>query len=363
MNRSIYSLLFFSFIAVFGCKNKPDIDRYTLVTSHNIQNSAIDSFNTIPVGNGRYIFFADITGLQTLHTLTNSNTELSPLSVWCYDGIENEGKILVPDSLKPFLIHGRKIEYFGLSESYRNSVKSTAFHQAGNARNHLNPGIIELSIKKKDGQSISMNDIMDPVQKLNLWNWELDSKFKIEDIPVHVRTVCHHDYDMISVKINSELIRGNRLKIKIVFPPWSDMSEVNDINFAENRIAKIVSDTNNVAIFRRGEGGEMYNVLVWKNGAVIKEVAPGSFLLDPGKKDSVYSFSCQFMKNSKNGRIQTFGETETASRRSWQKFWNLCSSSDIQKLTENSGSEAGRLLIISKYLTEQRDIDKRQVSN
>jgi hypothetical protein len=356
INRSISQLLFFSFIVVYSCINKPEIDRYKLVARCKVQKSTIDGISTIPVGNGRYIFYADITGLQTFHRLFAENNPSGILSEWRYNKFENPQELIVPQFLKPFIVHGRKIEFMRFSDDYRNAIKTAAADWTGNSGHHFNPGIIELLIKKENGKEISIDDIRNPVQKLDLLTWEIDSRFYVEDIPVHVRTVCHSDYDMLSVKISSELIGEDRLKIRIYFPSWTDPAGDDYASYSGKHVAEIISDTNNMTLLSRRELDDTYNVLVWKNGAVIKEVAPCSFLLEPGKEDSIYSFSCQFLKKQDNGRIQTFGETEMASRRSWQKFWNACSVSDIQTLTQNIGGEAERLLIISKYLTEQNDV-------
>lgn len=64
-DKSICLSLFISIIIINSCRNNSKIDRYALVTRHNIENSVIDSLNSLSVGNGEFAFTVDITGLQT----------------------------------------------------------------------------------------------------------------------------------------------------------------------------------------------------------------------------------------------------------------------------------------------------------
>jgi hypothetical protein len=49
-----------------GCEEKiPPIDRYDLVSRHNVVVTECDTLASLSVGNGEFAFTADITGLQT----------------------------------------------------------------------------------------------------------------------------------------------------------------------------------------------------------------------------------------------------------------------------------------------------------
>ena len=58
------------------------------------------------------------------------------------------------------------------------------------------------------------------------------------------------------------------------------------------------------------------------------------------------------MKNLETGRIQNFGETETASKKSWEKFWNNVSADDFQGWSGPRAKELERRIILSKYFTK-----------
>jgi hypothetical protein len=82
---------------------------------------------------------------------------------------------------------------------------------------------------------------------------------------------------------------------------------------------EVLSDTNNLVIFDRSRNNDKYKVMIWLNDAHVINISQNIYYLEPDGSDSTYSFSCQFLNNPEDGRIQDFGETETASRESWEK--------------------------------------------
>ena len=68
MKRSVLLILPLVILAA-GCNTKQvsknEIDRQALVGRHNPHVTAIDSLSALSVGNGTFMFTADITGLQS----------------------------------------------------------------------------------------------------------------------------------------------------------------------------------------------------------------------------------------------------------------------------------------------------------
>ena len=339
-------------LSINSCKNNSSIDRFALVNRHNIENTVIDSLNSLSVGNGEFAFTVDITGLQTFPDSYVRGIPLGTMSDWGWQTGENPENYQISELYKTYNIHGRQVDYLRQYRANEDPRKAAAsdWLRANPHRFHL--GMVGLQILKEDGNEISIKDVEDPVQKLNLWTGEIDSRFNVEGVPVHLKTVCHPDYDMISVKIVSALIRQKRLKIKINFPYGVSSPAGYDFNSPEKHCTKILSDTNNYTIFERSQDKDIYNVLVWRNSAEFKEVDQHFYLLEPELTDSVYSFSCQFMKNPDTGRMQNFGETEFASKKSWEKFWTTGGAVDFSECTDPRANELERRVILSRYLTK-----------
>src|SRR5664279_6410081 len=87
--KSIYLFLCLFLLPINSCKNKSPIDRYALVTRHNIENTVIDSLNSLSVGNGEFAFTVDITGLQTFPDSYVRGITLGTMSDWGWQTGEN----------------------------------------------------------------------------------------------------------------------------------------------------------------------------------------------------------------------------------------------------------------------------------
>jgi protein-glucosylgalactosylhydroxylysine glucosidase len=352
MNKFLLFLVSVFIINVTSCSQANRIDRFALVSRHNIENSIIDSLSSLSVGNGQFAYTVDITGLQTFPEFYSKGIPLGTMSDWGWHTGENPENFTLQDVYKTYDVHGKNVDYVRQYRAGEDKFKADASEWLRTNPHRIHLGMIGLKILKEDGTEISISDIRNPFQTLNLWTGEIDSRFNIEGVPVHLQTVCHPDYDMISVKINSPLIAKNRLKIKINFPLGISSPTGYDFNSPGKHSTKILSDTNNLTIFGRSQDKDKYTVLVWRNNAALKEVTQHEYILEPDKADSVYSFSCQFMKDPADGRVQNFGETETASKRSWEKFWSSNGAIDFSGCTDPRAKELERRVVLSQYLTK-----------
>lgn len=317
MKTKLISLLLAILLISFqGCKNKAKTDLYPIVFRSSIENSFIDSLNPLSVGNGKFIFTTDITGLQTFPEFYSRGIPIGTMS----------------------------------DSDWRNGEKNENSY-------HIQPGLIGLRILKANGEEISSDDIKYPSQVLNLWTGKIDSRFKIDGIPVHIETVCHPDYDMVSVRVTSGLLRNKRLGIKLSFFKKIPSPSVSNFNASGNHIPQIISDTNNLVIFSGNK--DEHDVIVWRNDADIIKVTDYMYYLEPEEADSVYSFSCQFMNSPLAGRVQTFGETEAASSKSWGIFWNTIDTYNFHGSTDPKSRALERDAIISLYLNKIRSSSSR----
>jgi protein-glucosylgalactosylhydroxylysine glucosidase len=353
MNKILFHLLLPLFIlSAISCNQNSKIDRLALVTRHNIENSDIDSLSSLSVGNGQFAYTVDITGLQTFPEFYAKGVPLGTMSDWGWHTRANPDSFQLSDVYKTYNVHGRNVEYvnqFKPADGERKAA-ATEWLRSNPHRQHL--GTLGLQILNKDSTEISISDIVNPVQKLNLWTGEIDSRFEINGEPVHILTVCHPNYDMVSVKIVSTLIGKGLLKIKLDFPSGKALWNGYDTNFPENSLTKIITDTNNITLIERLQDKDKYNILLWRNNAKIKEVSKDLFIMEPQHSDSVYSFSCQFMKNAEDGRVQNFNETKAAGRKSWEQFWSEGGAVDFSECSDPRAPELERRVVLSQYLTK-----------
>ncbi len=349
--------LFYHLVVIFailaaGCRDKSIIDRYTLVTRHNIVNSVIDSLNSLSVGNGEFAFTVDITGLQTFPEFYSHGISLGTMSNWGWHTGDNPENFNLADVYKAYNVHGREVDYVRQYNANEDIRKAEASEWLRSNPHRIHLGMIGLLVLKEDGEEITIDDIDEPVQQLDLWTGEIDSKFLIEGVPVHLKTICHPDRDIISVRIVSDLVGAGRLKIKINFPLGVSSPNGYDFNAPEKHKTSVVADIANQLIFSRLQDNDRYLVIVRKNNAVLKEIKQHQYYLEPQNADTVYEFSCQFSKTQENSKIQDFEETEEACSNSWKHFWSTGGAVDFSDCTDPRADELERRIVLSQYLTK-----------
>jgi len=248
----------FLFIGSTACKDKGNLDRYAIVTRHNIENSLIDSLNSLSVGNGEFAFTVDITGLQTFPEFHEKGVSLGTMSNWGWHTGENPENFQLADVYKTYQVHGREIDYvrqFRPNEDIR-KAEASEWLRTNPHRIHL--GMIGLEILKSDGTEITIDDVAEPVQRLDLWRGIIDSRFNVEGVPVHVQTLCHPDKDMIAVRISSPLIKDRRLRIKIEFPLGIPLPAGYDFSQPGRHSTRVISRSGDVTGFEREQDNDKY---------------------------------------------------------------------------------------------------------
>ena len=183
------------------------IDRFALVTRHNVELTKFDAERPVQVGNGEFAFGMDITGLQTFapfNTMSQWGWHSSPLptgtKISDFDGQNWE-------------THGRTVRY-PMPDPIHPEISEWL---AANPH-RINLGRLGLILKKKDGTLASVSDLKNPYQVLDLWNGIVSSRFELEGIRVIVNTACHPKQDSIAVSIDSPLVKSGRLSVFFSVP-------------------------------------------------------------------------------------------------------------------------------------------------
>ena len=348
----VYLFIPATIILLISCSKNPSIDRYSLVTRHNIENSVIDSLNSLTTGNGEFAFTVDITGLQTFPELYSGGISLGTMSNWGWHTGPNPENFQLSDNYRTYDVHGRPVDYIRQFNAREDAGKADASTWLRSNPHRIHLGMIGLQISRKDGSEINIDDIKYPVQKLNLWSGEIDSRFTVDEIPVQVRTVCHPDLDLISVRISSGLIADKRLKIKLHFPFGISSPNGYDFNEPDKHYTGILSDENDETLFERAQDNDRYFVKVKHKNAGISKVSQHLYFVEPAETDSIIEFSCCFSKTRIDNNIDEFSVVEEAGRKSWEGFWSGGGAVDFSKCTDPRASELERRVILSQYLTK-----------
>ncbi|MEK0097466.1 hypothetical protein WDA79_02890, partial [Streptomyces sp. A475] len=187
--------------------NGTRIDRHALVSRHRVVRHSSDLDLPVQVGNGRFAFGADVTGLQTF-------VPFNTLSDWGWhaDALP-PGKEIADYGGTVWDTYGRDVAYWtddGNEPELHNWLRENP-HRA-------NLGRIGLRLLKADGTEAAEADLTDAVQELDPWTGVLRSAFRFEGHQVAVETACHPGQDVLGVRIESALVRLGRLSVFLDFP-------------------------------------------------------------------------------------------------------------------------------------------------
>jgi len=330
------------------------IDRKALVERHTVINTKTDSLGSLSVGNGRFAFTADVTGLQTFPEYYAHGIPLGTQSQWGWHSFIDTVGYKFEESLKTYIINGKPVSYAVQVNTPKKSREASDWFRQNVHRLQL--GNLGFEIIKKDGSVAKISDIKNIHQELNMWRGEIVSNFTVEGVPVKVLTYCHQGKDVIAVKVNSPLISQGRLKIRLKFPfPTNEFADMG-VNYQhpERHQSEIITKTANQAVIKHQlDNYKYYATFNWSGKAGLKSNHTHEFLLSPEKGNSAFELSCQFEDRTvKMIRNTIFADVQKNSLTTWPKFWMRGGAFDLSGSTDKRADELERRVVTSQYLTK-----------
>jgi len=356
-----HKIISFKILLAFNCtipvllsscsQERPAIDRFTLVNRHNIEITTIDSLNSLSVGNGRFAFTVDITGLQTFHEYHSKGIPLGTMADWGWHREINTRGYSLQQVYRTWDVHGRKIDYVHRYSDPRDSLRYRASEWLRENPHKIHLGMIGLDFPSSDKPFAGL--IENPHQKLDLWRGEIESRFMAEGKMVRVKTVCHPELDMVSAEITSSLLSERKLRIRIHFPLGVPGQTAYDFTRPNKHITEILSGTDTTVLFRRRQDDDVYYVKLYKpHSALVRGGERHLFYLEAHPGDTVLEFSCLFSKTMPvDSALPGFSVTEAASASFWRDFWSTGGAVDFSECTDPRAAELERRVILSRYLT------------
>lgn len=328
------------------------INRKALVERHTIINNKVDTLSSLSVGNGRFAFTVDITGLQSFPDVYAKGVPLGAQSEWGWHRFVNTSNYAFEETLKDYFLNGRNVSYsVQLKEPERKRNAVDWFRQNPH---RLQLGNIGFDIIKKDGGLAVISDIQNIHQTLNMWTGEIHSRFTVEDTPVDVITYCHQQQDAIAVKISSPLLKEGRLQIRVRFPyptgNWTDTGN----NFSDNdkHWSSITAKTPASSLLKHQlDSTTYYAALRWDASATIKEKTAHYFTITPAST-ATFEFSCLFTENEKAISVPSFTLAAANSKQGLIRFWQSGGAIDLSGSTDKRANELERRIVLSQYLTK-----------
>tara|TARA_R110002050_G_scaffold286121_1_gene436270 strand:- start:60601 stop:62754 length:2154 start_codon:yes stop_codon:yes gene_type:complete len=353
--RNFILLLIIGFISVSSCsesaKEPPKIDRNALVTRHNVQIKQIDTLGSLTVGNGKFAFTVDATGLQSFPEFYEKGVPLGTQSEWGWHTSLNPEKHQFRETLKAYNFNGNPNSLYAIQD--RASERNMAAADYYRANPHrLQLGNIGLEISKEDGTLAKPEDLKNINQELNLWTGKIESNFTIEGAPVKVITYGDSNKDAIAFKVESPLVKQERIKVKFRFPyPTNEFAD-RGANYWNSDLHEttVTEASTHTFIFNRTLDNDHYFVTATANTkSKLAKVENHYFTISPISQDG-FEVTVDFSP-SKNSSEVSYQEVEKNSTISWDKFWLSGGAIDFSDCTDPRAFELERRIVLSQYLT------------
>ncbi|MDT4762785.1 hypothetical protein [Sphaerochaeta sp. PS] len=320
------------------------IDRKHLVSRHNPCLLGWDPATPLSVGNGDFVFTPDCTGLQSFSETPPGTIPRCTMSTWAFHSYPDAPKDSHKLKMQEFQVGERSVGYMTDptgQEALFNSLRVNP--------HRFNLGKIALISGSDPLQESSVHEAH---QELKLYTGELESFFKLSRKPVSVRTVCHPQLDMVSLRMESPLFREGKLGLDISFPYASHLIDGSDWGAVDAHVSDITALQKNFFRIDRAMDATGYSVyLSFPKNRAIKIIHKKKHQWTFFGDSEVMEASILFVQDDSISTLPTFAATKTESAVHWQKFWtegaavSFWGSSDLRAL------ELERRIILSEYLT------------
>ncbi len=325
------------------------INRYQLVTRHNPKLFAADTHSPLSVGNGEFVYTADITGMQSLVSDYASTFPLCTMAHWGVHTLPAKYSFAdLTQTTYPFL--DRTVSYPvhcvpGEEPIYRWLRENP--HRA-------NLAFIGLS---KNGQALTSAMLSDITQELDLYTGVLHSRYSVDGTRCEVATVCDGDSDTVAFQLNSDALQ-DKLSVFLAFPfaapeksagffPAPDEDHEELILYPDE--ASFASGQTSLLTLRRRQNNDSFYVTVSVENGIIE---PGT-LLHTYRVRSVtgesLSLSVSFAKEAVPVP-QDFASVLYRSELTKKRFWEQGAAIDFSKCKAPEANELERRMILSEYL-------------
>jgi hypothetical protein len=250
------------------------IDRQALVRRHNPLVQRVDPFSALSVGNGQFAFTADVTGLQTFLEPYAKEFPICTAAHWGWHTAPMPSGLHVQDlRYKQYDVNGRSVGYCTDAKG-----QETLFNWLRQNPHRLHLGRIGFLLRRGDGSNAEAKDLTNIRQTLDLWTGVLDSRFQLLGKPVHVRTCCHPEHDLLALWVESPWLAENRLQVMLAFPYGSPNVDMADWHAPERHRTECKQGDHR-AEFRRTVDNDEYRVAVTWSAGELRQNGPHEYLL------------------------------------------------------------------------------------
>ncbi|MDE6648571.1 MAG: hypothetical protein K2K45_01435 [Muribaculaceae bacterium] len=325
---------------ISGCtSNTEKIDRYALVARNNPHVTSVDTMASLTVGNGRFAFTADITGLQTFPEIYSAGVPLGTMSDWGWHSFPNKEDYKFEETLK---------EYdFGRGRQELYSVQFKEDGRNKDAANYFRVNPHRLHLGAIGFHDLDIDAISDIDQTLDMWNGVINSKFATDGSNVEVQTSVDPELDIVAARISDP--SRHSIALRLPYPTGKHSDDACDWDADSLHVSEIVMSAPGKAIVRHSLDSTSYFItLNWDGKTEMTKGEGHTYIISPDADK--WSFTAQFTADMTEGANPGANSIIAEASKYWQNFWKEGGVVDFSYCTDPRAPELERRVVLSQYL-------------
>ncbi|GGX78566.1 hypothetical protein GJV26_04355 [Massilia dura] len=334
-------------LAVLIAANAAPIDRQAVVKRHDPHLRAIDPMSPLSVGNGRFAFTADVTGLQTLPDhYHGQGTPTETGARWSWHENPNPHGYKLSDANRDYTAWGRTV-------GYPMNAKSPA-GQWLRENPHVHPlPQIGFVLTGTGARPLAAADVKDVDQRLDLWKGQLDSHVRLLGQPVSVSSAVSPDSDTLALRIRSPLLAGGRVAVRIALPygyrPGDHHNPPLDWSQPDGHRTKVLEQTGRRLVVEHTRDASRY-AMTLASGTPLTIAHPGAHVFEiTPKSGETLELTISFVRDGIAPAPAAASVFKTGSA-FWDRFWRSGAAIDFAGSTDPRAAELERRVVLSQYL-------------
>ncbi len=322
------------------------IDRQTVVSRHNVRNTAIAPESALTLGNGDFALTVDVTGLQGLERIYHDNgLPLETRSTWAWHEFPNVEGHTLEDAMGPVNFHGREILY-----PIRQNSPAGRYYRENPQPMPLGQFAFTLY-----GEPLRTEDIAAVDQTLDLWTGLVTSRLRVRGEPLEVTTSVHGSAAVLGVSARSPLIASGDLQVRLRFPYAYRISIAHKAPHIweqpeRHRTTLSPVADGHVRLDRQSDTTRYSADLRWSSPAALSESGPHDYRLRATTGDTL-AFTCAFSDPQHPApAVATPADVAASSASAWRDHWMGGGMIDLSAATDPRAAEIERRAVQSLYL-------------